>query len=115
MIDFKGANVTLMISDMDKAIGFYNEVLGLKLKSRYGNNWAELEGPGITIALHPKNKGVKTGNNMQIGLSVGDIQSVVKELESKGVQFELNQDTKVKLASFTDPDGNILYLAQAEW
>ena len=32
----KEGNVTVMISDMDRAIRFYTEALGLKLKYRHG-------------------------------------------------------------------------------
>lgn len=32
-----GGNVTVFVSNMDAAIEFYREVLGLKLGKRYGN------------------------------------------------------------------------------
>jgi hypothetical protein len=37
---FKDANVTVIVSDMDWAVKFYVEILGLKLKSRYGDYFA---------------------------------------------------------------------------
>ena len=48
---YKSGNVTLMVADMDRAVGFYVEKLGLELKVRYGNEWAEVA-PGITLGLH---------------------------------------------------------------
>ena len=103
-----------MISNMDRSIAFYTETLGLKLKSRYENNWAEIEGPGITIGLHPSSK-INTGDNLSIAFSVKDLDAAVKELEQKGVKFNVYKDDKVTLAFFTDPDNNTLYLAPAQW
>ncbi len=45
-------NVTVMVSDLERAIRFYTEALGLKLKWRWGD-YAEVEAPGVTIGLHP--------------------------------------------------------------
>ncbi len=100
---------------MDNSIKFYTETLGLKLTSRYGDHWADIEGPGISIWLHPANKDIKTGNNLSIGFKVNNLERSVASLEKKGVQFKLNDDDKVRLAYFTDPDNNALYLAQPEW
>ena len=49
-----GGNATVFISNMDAAVRFYTEVLGLKLTNRFGNSWATVEaGKGLTIGLHP--------------------------------------------------------------
>jgi len=40
----------------------------------------------------------------------------MRELKAKGVQFSrTTDDAQVKLAFFTDPDGNPLYLSQNKW
>ena len=50
---FSGGNVTVYVSDMDRAVRFYNDTLGLKLAYRFGNHWASVEaGRGLTIGLH---------------------------------------------------------------
>ena len=36
------ATVTIMVSDVDKALAFYIEVLGLELKKRYSENMRRL-------------------------------------------------------------------------
>ncbi|HEX4134941.1 MAG TPA: VOC family protein [Bryobacteraceae bacterium] len=49
-----GGNATVFVSNMDAAVRFYTEVLGLKLTNRFGDNWATVEaGKGLTIGLHP--------------------------------------------------------------
>jgi len=52
MANIKSINVTVMVSNLDRAIQFYTESLGLTLKNRYGAHWADIEGPGIVIGLH---------------------------------------------------------------
>jgi catechol 2,3-dioxygenase-like lactoylglutathione lyase family enzyme len=49
-----GGNATVFVSNMDKAVRFYTEVLGLRLAERYGDHWATVDaGRGFTIGLHP--------------------------------------------------------------
>ena len=112
----KNSLVTVMVSDMDTAINFYTETLGLQLKNRYGDHWAEIEAPGITIGLHPKSKkDIKLGDNLSIGFGVDDIKQTVAALEKKGITFNMIDDRQIWLALFIDPDGNSLYFAQSKW
>ena len=44
----------MLVSNMDKAVQFYTEVLGLRLAERYGDHWVTVDaGRGFTIGLHP--------------------------------------------------------------
>jgi catechol 2,3-dioxygenase-like lactoylglutathione lyase family enzyme len=114
MSQILNCNITIMISDMDRSVLFYVDTLGFTLKNRYGNHWAEIEAPGLSIGLHPTSKAIIAGNNLQIGLSVTDLDNAVQLLKEKGVEFEIQDDQKVRLAAFKDPDGNMLYLAQTD-
>jgi catechol 2,3-dioxygenase-like lactoylglutathione lyase family enzyme len=113
---FRDANVTVMVSNMDRAVHFYVETLGLKLKSRHGDYFAQVEAPGTTIALHPSSQdGPQPGKSesLSIGLLVDNLESAMAALEKKGVTFSrVVQDDPAKLAFFRDPDGNPLYLSQ---
>ena len=65
-----GGNATVMVSNMDRAVEFYTRTLGLKLSSRFGDEWAEVEaGPGLTIGLHPAGNGPKPGIEGSISVS----------------------------------------------
>jgi len=107
--------ITIMVSDMDTAIAFYTGILGFTLKNRFGDHWADVEAPGLSIGLHPAAPDMARGENMQIGLSVPDLEKAMTGLKEKGVQFSPVQDDNVRLAHFKDPDGNTLYLVQAGW
>ena len=118
---FSSGNVTVYVSDMDRSVTFYSEILGLRLTYRFGNNWASLEtGKGLTIGLHPASAEMPAGRqgSMAIGLELtGSIHDAVKTLEAKGVRFNgsINEGKAGSFISFHDPDGNLLYLAQLNW
>ena len=116
---FSNGNVTLYVADMDRAIRFYTETLGLRLIYRFANNWATVEvGKGLTIGLHPASAEMPAGRrgSMAIGLELGDvpIEDAISRLSAKGVQFHgpVNDSKAGKFVSFDDPDGNLIYLAQ---
>lgn len=113
MTDFLGSNVTVMVSDMNRAIKFYTETLGLTLKQRFGDHWADIEGPGISIGLHSSGNNIKVGENLSIAFKVKNLKEAVAALENKGITFKLYDDKNVNLAFFSDPDSNTLYLAEA--
>jgi hypothetical protein len=92
----------------------------LTLAFRAGNEWADIDaGDGFKIGLHPAGDYSPTPGTqgaIQVGLGVDEpIQQVVDALSANGVTFRgpvLDQGY-IKLAFFTDPDGNPLYLAES--
>jgi catechol 2,3-dioxygenase-like lactoylglutathione lyase family enzyme len=104
---------------MKRAIGFYTETLGLKLKANYGDQFAQVEAPGVIIALHPtSSRGPRpsASGNLSIGFDVDNLEKTMNELKSKGVRFsDVRDDAQVRLAFFEDADGNPLYLSQSKW
>lgn len=114
---YRSMNVTLMVADMDRAVRFYTESLGLALTFRSGDHWAMVEGPGLTIALHPKGEHGPApepdrGSGVSLGFEVESLAAAQAQLEPKGISFETSDDEFVKLAYFRDPDGTTLYLMQ---
>lgn len=103
-----------MISNMDDAIDFYQGLLGFKLLNRYGNHYAEIQAPDLLIGLHPSSEQTNVGNNISIGLGVTDFDDTIADLESKGIQLKIEQDGWIRLAYFTDPDNNQLFLAESK-
>ena len=112
-----GGNATVLVSNMDRAVHFYTEVLGLKLTNRFGDNWATVAaGKGLTIGLHPASPkypapGAKGG--VMLGLEIeGAIDKVVDSLGKKGVRFKgsVVRDQAGNFIHLEDPDGNEIYL-----
>ncbi len=111
-----GGNATIFVSDMDKAIHFYTEVLGMKLRMRAENFWAEVQaGDTLVIGLHPASPSAEapgTPGAIQIGLTVTEpLEEIERQLGNHGVKFSggITEDGPGRFASFKDPDGNILY------
>ena len=113
-MNITACNVTVMVAQMDRAIRFYTEVLGFKLAQRFGDHWAQVEGPGITIGLHPTENMPEAGGGLSIALGVDNVDQAIADLKGKDASLAFNvvPDGYVKLAHFADPDGNALYLVE---
>ena len=113
-----GGNVSIYVSDMGQAIDFYTQTLGLALRVRIKNEWAEIDaGGGLTLGLHPAHEGSAqpgASGAINIELAVDDLDAQVAVLRERGVRFvgEIQNYENVRLATFLDPDQNALLLAQ---
>lgn len=112
-----GGNATIFVSNMDAAVKFYTDVLGLRLTNRFGDSWATIDaGKGLTIGLHPaspKYPAPGTKGSMVLGLEIDEpIETVVARLNQRGVRFNgsIVEDDAGKFAGLEDPDGNVMYL-----
>jgi predicted enzyme related to lactoylglutathione lyase len=109
-----GGNATVFVTNMDAAIKFYTEVLGMTLASHFDDAWAEVQAGGFAIGLHPKSEksaAPGTHGSIQIGLMVESIEDAVAKLKEHGVAGvgEIVRGTGGIFAHFGDPDGNELY------
>ena len=112
MENLKKCRVNVMVSNMDDAVEFYSEKLGLELINRYDNHYAEIQAPGLMIGLHPTSEKITIGNNLSIGFGVVDFDLTIENLETKDIEFTIEQDGWIRLAYFTDLDNNQLFLAE---
>ncbi len=110
-VDFVG----LPTRDLEAAVAFYGETLGLP-RSVYlpERNYAEFETGNLTLSvLNAERMGL--GHNpvkTHIALHVDDVAQARAALEARGVEFDGETfDTGVcHMAFFADPDGNALML-----
>jgi predicted enzyme related to lactoylglutathione lyase len=112
-----GGNATVFVANMDRAVQFYTEVLGLKLTNRFGDHWATVDaGTGLTIGLHPaspKYPAPGTKGATMLGLEIDEpIDAVVARLSERGVQMRggIIHGEAGNFVHLEDPDGNEMYL-----
>jgi predicted enzyme related to lactoylglutathione lyase len=113
-----GGNATVYVSNMDSAIRFYTEVLGLTLTHRFGDHWATVQaGKTLVIGLHPwsaKFPSPGTKGSVQIGLVLSQdvrIEECAARLRQRGVDVsDIIKSAEGNYVSFTDPDGNPIYI-----
>jgi catechol 2,3-dioxygenase-like lactoylglutathione lyase family enzyme len=112
-------DVFFNVDDMDKAVAFYRDKLGLPVKYQSAD-WVELDAGNVTIALRRYGSGPEgrpelgVGEGATIVFEVDDIQAARAELEGQGVKFvgDVFDYAAVKLAAFEDLNGNVLQIYQ---
>jgi lactoylglutathione lyase len=108
-------SVIVAVSNLEKSVKFYNEIIGMPIKNKR-ENWVELARQGATVILHPATTKIHTGtsieNGIVIGLVVGDIQSAVQELKSQNVPIyrDIESHKAGKNAIVLDPDKYMISL-----
>lgn len=115
-----GGTASVYVSNMDRAVAFYTDAVGLKLRNRVGTTWAEIDaGKGLIIGLHPASPpdtpAAGTPGAINIELAVTEpMEVVIAALTARGVQFSgpIKEYEAVRIASFSDPDGNAIMLGQ---
>ncbi len=107
-------SVAVFVRDIDRAIAFYEDGLGLPLLRR-GSFGAEfLEGTtrlGIHPAVHPDAQAL-VGRHTGLTFEVEGLLEFCERLHQRGVKF-LNEPTQQAwgiMAMISDPDGNVLAL-----
>lgn len=101
------------VTDMDRAVEFYQNKLGLELLFQR-EDWSEFRVGEQRLALHTirENPAPPSRGGAGISLEVDGIEQVITTLKERGVKFheELQVFHYGKLASFFDPDGNVIGL-----
>ena len=112
----KVGNVILAVSDIDKSIQFYHEIIGLPIKNQR-RSWVDLGTSGALLSLHPasltaQHIGSSIENGITIGFLVGDVKSAVDELKAKGVTIhrDIVEREAGKNAVILDPDDYLISL-----
>jgi lactoylglutathione lyase len=111
----KVGSVILIVSEMEKSLVFYKDILGLPIKSQ-SEDWTEFFINGTILALHPaENKTkLKTGISILVGFMVNDLETNVKKLKENKVKFykEPKEEPFGKHAIIEDPDGHLISIAE---
>jgi predicted enzyme related to lactoylglutathione lyase len=120
MLENSKAYSGFAVPDLEKALEFYGETLGLKTSVLDEENLIQIDLPGERPVLVYKKPDFTPATYTILNFPVEDVEKTVGELSAKGITFErydgFEQDEKGidrtgpggGIAWFTDPAGNIL-------
>ena len=94
------------VADMDTAVKFHRDMLGLALKFQ-SPGWSEFATGETTLALHPASDKNPAGK-VELGFTVPDVAAFYRDMSARGVQFSMpptEQDFGGVLARFVDSEG----------
>jgi len=112
--------VIVYVSDMERSVQFYRDILGLPLKFSVPG-WSEFSTGTTTLALHttgttsPEHVGQPPAGSAHLSFMVDDLQAAYEELKAQDVKFSKppqQQPSGVTLAILRDPDGLGIALQQ---
>jgi lactoylglutathione lyase len=117
--------VILIVEDLDRALGFYVDVLGLRLGHRSGD-YAQLDTGSTRLALYTRGAMAKTlgialdppasnAPGFEVGFKVIDVDAAFNELIARGAQplvYPTDRFWHQRTAYLRDPDGHLIELAQ---
>ena len=108
-------NITIFVTDLKKAVSFYENILGLVKKYEFPT-YVAFDVAGVELGLQPdaRARGRKEGAPA-ILLLVDDVDAAYQTLKDKGVTFITEPEDKSwggREAGFLDPDKNVFWLLQ---
>jgi lactoylglutathione lyase len=105
--------VYLYVSDMERSLAFYRDLLGIPLEG--DADWQEAKLGETRFALHGSHEGIghPSSGTIHVDLEVQDIDAAADRLRAAGVEVaETMRDEWGAAAKLVDPDGYELYLFQ---
>ncbi|MCE2438745.1 MAG: VOC family protein [Candidatus Latescibacteria bacterium] len=105
------------VKDMDRALPFYRDVLGLKAEFE-STGWSTLRCGGCIVALHILSAGMIEGAVAHAGLNlhVDDLDAAMEEVTGGGGEVrnvrEAGGGIPVRIAVISDTEGNVFELRQ---
>ena len=105
--------VYLYVSEMERSVAFYRDLLGIPLEG--GDDWHEASLGGTRFALHRAHEGIGplSAGTIHVNLEVADLDAATRRLPEAGVAVEetMREDWGAA-ARIADPDGYELFLFQ---
>jgi predicted enzyme related to lactoylglutathione lyase len=102
------------VANMDNAVKFYRDVIGLSLKFQ-SPGWSEFPTGETSLGLHPASEKNPAGS-IEPGFNVANLAKFHQEMSNKGVQFSMpptKQDYGGILAQFLDSEGRPCSVAES--
>ena len=107
------AAVWVPVDDMDRAVGFYGEVLGLEVTKQQAE-WSQVDANGLMLGLNAREEtGTGSGGGAVITFQPeGSLEEEIERLTGAGVTFTggISEHPWGRIAPFRDSEGNDLQL-----
>jgi methylmalonyl-CoA/ethylmalonyl-CoA epimerase len=109
--------IALTVSNVDKALAFYRDVLGMRLLFQAPPKMAFFDCAGLRLMLSEPEQGAFQPSGTVVYFKVADIEAAHAALSGRGVAFEeaphliaRMPDHDLWMAFFRDPDRNLFAL-----
>ena len=105
------ATVWLPVTDMERAVSFYSDTLGLDVEQR-DEDWSMLRAGEVRVGLNARESPSGDGGAVVAFRAQREIQAAVDALAEQGVDVPggVTDHPWGRVATFEDPDGNDLQL-----
>jgi catechol 2,3-dioxygenase-like lactoylglutathione lyase family enzyme len=101
------------VTDLDRAVDFYANVLGLPMSSRDTVARFEMAGTALELVATDDRSLLSGKGNARLTLVVEDIEAATADLLAQRVPVtDVREEEKGRVASLLDPDGNEIVLRE---
>jgi predicted enzyme related to lactoylglutathione lyase len=113
----KLGTVMLAVSDLDRSIEFYGDVLGLEVE-KHSDHWAQADVGGTAIGFHIAEE-VKApgGESFALIFDVDDVDEVFRAVGERDVETveEPHDQPYGRIATLRDPDGYVIQILKPSY
>lgn len=111
-MQINGVMAMVMVQDIEKALRFYRDTLGLTVQDEQEDWVVFQEGISLGLAPEPAPDLQLAFNTVMVTLVVDDVNAAYVELTKRGVAFFLAPTTEAgaTFATFRDSEGNLVQL-----
>ena len=115
---------TIAVEDLDRAVRFYSETLGLSVRRLEGDMDSALVDVGSSDRLLLYKSGYRRGETTYCSFLTDDVEGTVRDLQGKGVRFEeydfpglktvngiASTEGGLKTGWFKDSEGNTIAIS----
>ncbi|MFN8558251.1 MAG: VOC family protein [Dehalococcoidia bacterium] len=107
-------NAYYVTGDMERAVAFYRDALGLRMKFQDGAKWAQFDAGGVNFSLSSPAEAASGAVGAVVIFEVDDLDAIRARLEAGGATVLDSRDMGAhgRALTFRDPDGNLVQLFQ---
>jgi len=109
----KLGTVMVAVTDLDRSIEFYRDVLGLEVE-KHSDHWAQADVGGTNLGLHVAEDVHPTEQSFALIFDVDDVDEICRTVSERGVETadEPHDEPYGRIATLRDPDGYPVQILQ---